>query len=139
MSTLFKVLNKTTQVLALRADTAEAVPTQTHTMSDFNVTVAPAIALESTKDGTATPSKDATQTFGSAQQPKSELKQTPLASAPQAKQTDLNYSIDRDNKALHLKIKSMDGEVVREVVFARIDPSLFDIAKLKGVFIDDNS
>jgi len=108
-------------------------------MSDFNVTVTPAIALESTKDGTATSSKDATQTVESAQQTKSELKQTQLASTPQAKQTDLNYSIDRDNKALHLKIKSMDGEVVREVVFARIDPSLFDTAKLKGVFIDDNS
>jgi len=108
-------------------------------MSDFNVTVAPPITLEIPKDGTATPAKDAAKTVESAQPAKPESKQRKSTLPTQTRLTDLNYSIDHDSKALHLKIKSMDGEVVREVVFDRIDPHLLDTAKLKGIFVDGNS
>ena len=106
-------------------------------MSDLNVTVAPLKSLEISKDAAVTSSKD---TLKEAPHVKSESKQDKLPKQPaQAKLTDLNYSIDREDNALHLKVKSADGEVVREVVFDRIDPSLLDPKKLKGVFVDGNS
>ena len=48
----------------------------------------------------------------------------------------LNYSIDHTNNALHLKITNADGELIREVVFARIDPSIFNAKRLKGVLVN---
>ncbi len=109
-------------------------------MSDYNVTVAPLKSLETTKDGAVAFSKDTHRTMDGTQQVKSEQKPDTLTKQPaRVKLTDLNYSINHEDKALHLKVKSADGEVVREVVFDRIDPSLLDAKKLKGIFIDDNS
>lgn len=106
-------------------------------MSDLNVTVASLKSLEMPKDAVVTSSKNTNQ---ESQHVKSESKQDQLTKQPtQAKLTDLNYSIDREDKALHLKVKSADGEVVREVVFDRIDPSLLSLKKRKGIFVDDNS
>jgi hypothetical protein len=109
-------------------------------MSNLNVTVASSKSLEITKDVATTPSKDTNQATGSAQQVKPGAKQDKLTKQPvQAKLTDLNYSISHEDNALHLKVKSVDGELVREVVFDRIDPSLLNTKKLKGIFIDGNS
>ena len=109
-------------------------------MSDLNVTVAPLKSLEISKDAAVTPSKDTPRTIEGTQQVKPEQKPDTLTKQhAQVKLTDLNYSINHEDKALHLKVKSADGEVVREVVFDRIDPSLLDARKLKGIFIDDNS
>ena len=49
---------------------------------------------------------------------------------------NLNYSIDHSNNALHLKVINADGELIREVVFARIDPCVFNAKKLKGVLVN---
>lgn len=112
----------------------------THPMSDYHVTVASLKSLEMTKDGAVAFSKDTHRTMDGTQQVKSEQKPDTLTKQPaRVKLTDLNYSINHEDKALHLKVKSADGEVVREVVFDRIDPSLLDAKKLKGIFIDDNS
>ena len=109
-------------------------------MSDYNVTVASMKSLETTKDGAVAFSKDTHRTMDGIQQVKSAQKPDTLTKQhTQVKLTDLNYSINNEDKALHLKVKSADGEVVREVVFDRIDPSLLDAKKLKGIFIDDNS
>jgi len=48
----------------------------------------------------------------------------------------LNYSIDHTNNALHLKVINADGELIREVVFARIDPSIFNAKRLKGILVN---
>jgi ribosomal protein S3AE len=106
-------------------------------MSDLNVTSAPLKSMEISKDAVVTSSKD---TYKEAQPVKSESKQDKLAKqSVLTKLTDLNYSIDREDNALHLKVRSVDGEVVREVVFDRIDPSLLNPKKLKGIFVDGNS
>ncbi len=100
-------------------------------MSDLNVIVAPVKSLEIAKDGA---------TVEGHQQVKPEQKQDKVTKHHvQAKLTDLSYAIDHEDKALHLKVKSADGEVVREVVFDRIDPRLLDPKKLKGIFVDGNS
>ena len=109
-------------------------------MSDYHVTVAPLKSLEMTKEGAVASLKDTHRTMDGTQQVKSEQKPDTLTKQPaRVKLTDLNYSINHEDKALHLKVKSADGKVVREVVFDRIDPSLLDAKKLKGIFIDDNS
>ena len=100
-------------------------------MSDLNVIVAPVKSLEIAKDGA---------TVEGHQQVKPEQKQDKVTKRPvQTKLTDLSYAIDHEDNALHLKVKSADGEVVREVVFDRIDPRLLDPKKLKGIFVDGNS
>ena len=104
-------------------------------MSDLNVTVAPIKSLEPSKDGASATSKDKSATLKTAQETKSELK----SAAVSVKLTDLNYSVDREDQSIHLKVKKSDGEIVREVVFDRIDPSLLDPKKLKGVLIDNNA
>jgi len=112
-------------------------PINESSMSDLNVTVASLKSLETPKDAAVTSFKDTNQ---EAQQVKLESKQDKLAKQPTpSKLTDLNYSIDREDNALHLKVKSTDGEVIREVVFDRIDPNLLNPKKLKGVFVDGNS
>jgi len=109
-------------------------------MSNLNITVASLTSLEITKDAATTSSKDTTQAVEGVQQVKPEQKHDKLTKQHgQAKLTDLNYSINHDDKALHLTVKGADGEVVREVVFDRIDPSLLDAKKLKGILIDDLS
>jgi len=102
-------------------------------MSDLNVTVAPIQSLEASKDGGSTTSKDKSKTVETVQEPKSEPK------AASVKLTDLNYSVDHEDQSIHLKVKKSDGEVVREVVFDRIDPKLLDPKKLKGVLVDHNA
>ena len=103
-------------------------------MSDLNVTVAPLKSLEIPKDGAVASSKDTHKVVEATLQKQDKLaKQT-----EQTKLHDLNYSINREDNALHLKVKSSDGEVIREVIFNRIDPNLLDTKKLKGNFIDDN-
>ena len=104
-------------------------------MSDLNVTVAPIQSLEASKDGAPATSKDKSAPLKAAQETKSE----PKSVAVSAKLTDLNYSVDREDQSIHLKVKKSDGEVVREVVFDRIDPNLLDPKKLKGVLIDHNA
>jgi hypothetical protein len=106
-------------------------------MSDLNVTVTPVQSLEISKDGVASSAKDQGQTQGMERRP------APVKSAQEKKTndwkpTDLNYSISQEDKALHLKVKSADGDLLREVVFERIDPGLLDTKKLKGIFVDDN-
>jgi hypothetical protein len=104
-------------------------------MSDLTVTVVPVTSLERTKDGTSAPAKELTRVVDPSRQitASEEKRHKPSAS------TDLNYSIDHDDKALHLKVQRSDGEVVREVVFNRIDPNLLNTKNLKGVFVDDSS
>jgi hypothetical protein len=104
-------------------------------MSDLNVTVAPIHSLEAPKDGASATSKDKSAPLKTAQETKFE----PKSVAVSAKLTDLNYSVDREDQSIHLKVKKSDGEVVREVVFERIDPSLLDPKKLKGLLIDNNA
>lgn len=104
-------------------------------MSDLNVTVAPLKPLEIPKDGAVASAKDTHKAVEGTPQKQDKLaKQT-----AQTKLHDLNYSINREDNALHLKVKSADGELIREVVFDRIDPNLLDAKKLKGIFVDDNS
>jgi len=106
-------------------------------MSDLNITSASLKSLERTKDGAVTPSKD---TNIETQQVKAESKldRQPKPLTP-AKLTDLQYSIDREDNTLHLKVKSLDGEVIREFHFDRFDPVTIDANKLKGIFVDGNS
>lgn len=107
-------------------------------MSDLNVTVAPVKSLEVSKEGAVAPAKDAQSTVQARQAMKAEQKQDKQTAPVETKLTDLNYSIDPKDNALHLKVKKADGELVREVVFDRIDPGLLDTKKLKGIFIDGN-
>lgn len=110
-------------------------PHTKHAMSDLTVTVAPVTSLERAKDSTNAPSKEQTNAVNPSRHViASEDKKFKPTSA-----TDLNYSIDHEDHALHLKVQRANGEVVREVVFDRIDPSLLDVKKLKGVFVDGNS
>jgi hypothetical protein len=104
-------------------------------MSDLNVTVAPVQTLETPKEGVVTSKKDQTQVVESPAPVKSAPEKKPIAVG----HTDLNYSINQENNALHLQVKSADGTLVREVVFDRIDPNLLDTKKLKGIFVDGNS
>lgn len=53
--------------------------------------------------------------------------------------TNLSYAIDRESNALHLKIKTSDGEVIREVVFHKIDLNVMSTSLLKGFLVDDRS
>jgi environmental stress-induced protein Ves len=123
------------QVFGFRADTASAVHLETSPMSDLNVTIAPIQSLEASKDGTSTTSKDKSHVVEKVQDTKSEHK----SKAVSVKSTDFSYSVDHEDQSIHLKVKKPDGEVVREVVFDRIDPSLLDLKKLKGVLIDNNA
>jgi uncharacterized FlaG/YvyC family protein len=107
-------------------------------MSDLNVTVVPLKSLEIAKDAAVTHSKE-TNSAGHSKLDMLSTQEKLDKQSAQAKLTDLNYSIDHEDNALHLKIKSADGEVVREMIFDRIDPSLVDAKKLKGVFVDGNS
>ena len=104
-------------------------------MSDLNVTVTTVTSLEPSKEGVATTSKDISKTMDAHQLIKHEHKTKTIPS----KLTNLNYSVDHEDKSIHLKVRSSDGEIVREVVFERIDPSLIDPKKLKGVLIDNNA
>ncbi len=104
-------------------------------MSDLNVTVAPMKSLESSKDGVSTTSKDNSKVVEKVQGTKSEHP----SKAASVKLTDLNYSVNHEDQSIHLTVKKSDGEVVREVIFDRIDPSLLDTKKLKGVLIDNNA
>lgn len=108
-------------------------------MSDLNVTVTTVTSLEPSKEGVATTSKDISKTMDAHQLIKHEHKTKTVPS----KLTNLNYSVDHEDKSIHLKVRSSDGEIVREVVFEvvfeRIDPSLIDPKKLKGVLIDNNA
>jgi len=104
-------------------------------MSDLNVTVAPGRTLETSKEGVVTSKKGQNQGVDSP----APVKPAPEKKTSAAGHTDLNYSIDQQDNALHLKVKSADGTLVREVVFDRIDPSLLDTKKLKGIFVDGNS
>lgn len=104
-------------------------------MSDLNVTAIPLKPLESPKDGVTASSQRIAYVTDGAQQIKPEHK----AKAPATKTTDLNYSIDHEDQAIHLKVKSSDGVVLREVVFERIDPNLLNTTRLKGVLFDSNS
>ncbi len=54
----------------------------------------------------------------------------------QTQSTNFHYAIDRESNALHLKVTSADGALVREIVFNRIDPRILDAQKLKGVFVN---
>jgi hypothetical protein len=107
-------------------------------MSDLNVTVAPVKPLEIAKEGTNTPTKDMRGVEETRQAMKTAPSKEQQAKSVEVKLTDLNYSIDPKDNALHLKVKKADGELVREVVFDRIDPGLLDTKKLKGIFIDGN-
>jgi hypothetical protein len=55
------------------------------------------------------------------------------------RETDFIYAVDRQSNALHLKIKTADGEVIREVVFKKIDINVMNTSILKGVLFDDRS
>lgn len=107
-------------------------------MSDINITIVSTKSLDTPKDG-AVSSKEIATRLVNTPQVKAEQKVDEKANHLLAKSTDLNFSIDRDDNALHLRVKSSEGEVIREVVFDRIDPSLFDVIKLKGVFVDGKS
>ncbi len=104
-------------------------------MSDLHVTVAPTLSLEKPKESLTLPAQGHAKAAENIRQVKAEpdKKPKPLTA------TDLNYSIDHEDKALHLKVKGADGAVVRELVFERIDPNLLDAKKLKGIFVDGNS
>ena len=104
-------------------------------MSDLTVTVAPVKSLERAKDSTNAPSKEQ----ANAVDPSRHIIASEDKKFKPTSSTDLNYSIDHEDNALHLKVQRANGEVVREVVFDRIDPSLLDVKKLKGVFVDGNS
>ena len=104
-------------------------------MSDLNVTVTTVTSLEPSKEGVATTSKDISKTMDAHQLIKHEHKTKTIPS----KLTNLNYSVDHEDKSIHLKVSSSDGAIVRDVVFERIDPSLIDPKKLKGVLIDNNA
>ncbi len=104
-------------------------------MSELNVTAAPLQPLDTSKEGTALPVKEKTKPAVP-----SRLAQTEQEKKPKSvTSTDLDYSIDREDQALHLKVKGADGAVVRELVFERIDLSLLDTKKLKGIFVDGTS
>ena len=104
-------------------------------MSDLTVTVAPVKSLERAKDSTNAPSKEQ----ANAVDPSRHIIASEDKKFKPTSSTDLNYSIDHEDNALHLKVKNADGEVVREVVFDRIDPRLLDPKRLKGIFVDGNS
>jgi hypothetical protein len=55
------------------------------------------------------------------------------------RETDFSYAIDRESNALRLRIKTADGEVIREVVFKRMDVNVMNRSLLKGVLVDDRS
>ncbi len=104
-------------------------------MSDLNVTVAPTPSLDKTKESLALPA----QGHAKAAEPLRQVKTEPDKKPKPLTATDLNYSINHEDKALHLKVKGADGAVVRELVFDRIDPNLLDAKKLKGICVDGNS
>ena len=104
-------------------------------MSDLNVIVTPIKSLEVSKDGASTTSKDKSKVVEKVLNTKSEHQ----SKATSVKLTNLNYSVDHEDQSIHLTMKKSDGEVVREVVFDRIDPNLLDPKKLKGVLIDHNA
>jgi hypothetical protein len=104
-------------------------------MPGLNVTVTPVTTLEPSKEGATTTSKDTSKTVDAHHQTKHEHRTRTVAS----NLTNLNYSVDHEDQSIHLKVKSSDGEIVREVVFDRIDPSLLDPTKLKGILIDSNT
>ena len=104
-------------------------------MSDLNVTVTPVKSLDTSKDGVALPSSRQSKVTETSHPVKAESEKKPKP----ATSTDLNYSINLEDKALHLKVKRADGELVREVVFERIDLNLLNTKKLKGIFVDGNS
>jgi len=104
-------------------------------MSDLTVTVAPVTSLERVKDSANAPSKEQSRAMAPSRNGVASEDKKPKTTFS----TDLNYSIDHEDNSLHLKVQRADGEVVREVVFDRIDPSLVDAKKLKGVFVDGNS
>ena len=103
-------------------------------MSDLNVTVTPVTPLEPSKEGVVAPFKDKNKTVEAPQPVKHEQK---IKVAP-AKVNDFNYAINREDNSIHLTVKSSNGDVVREVVFERIDPNLLDPKKLKGILVDSN-
>jgi hypothetical protein len=104
-------------------------------MPGLNVTVTPVTSLEPSKEGAATTFKDTSKTADAHHQIKHEHRTKTVAS----KLTNLNYSVDHEDQSIHLKVRSSDGEIVREVVFDKIDPSLLDPTKLKGILIDSNT
>jgi hypothetical protein len=79
-------------------------------------------------------SKDSSKTVDAHHQIKLEYRTRTVAS----KLTNLNDSVDREEQSIHQKVRSSDGEIVRDVVFDRIDPRLLAPAKLKGILIDSN-
>ena len=107
-------------------------------MSDLNVTVIPGKSLDASKEGVALPSKEPSHITEALPPSKAEPAQQTKKTKPTSS-TDLNYSIDHKDNALHLKVQRADGELIREVVFERIDPSLLNAKKLKGIFVDGNS
>lgn len=83
-----------------------------------------------------TPSKVDLKNFDSIIATDKSAKADTRALSVQKNVASLNYSIDHTNNALHLKITNADGELIREVVFSRIDPSIFNAKKLKGVLVN---
>ena len=104
-------------------------------MSDLNVTVAPPKSVENATEGVALPSKGQVKAADTSHPVKAEHEKKPKPVAS----TDLNYSIDHEDNALHLKVKGADGALVRELVFDRIELHVMDTKKLKGIFVDGNS
>lgn len=107
-------------------------------MSELNITALKQVTLDSSKDGNALPVKSDKQATETETQKRSKLLDKPSAQIEQST-LNLNYSVSKEDNALHLKVMSANGELIREVHFDRFDPSLHNTSKLKGVFIDDNS
>jgi hypothetical protein len=105
-------------------------------MNDFKVASPPIQSWGPANDWTSSPKRtvnalDKFESVGMAV-PMSDRKISPI----QTPSNHLNYAIDRGSHALHLKVTNADGELVREVIFDRIDPRILDTQKLKGVFVN---
>ena len=69
-------------------------------MSDLNVTVAPGRTLETSKEGVVTSKKGQNQVV----EPPAPVKSAPEKKPIAAGHTDLNYSINQENNAVHLQV-----------------------------------
>ena len=83
---------------------------------------------------------DVTTVKNSGAKPASSLRSVDVTAKPvQVQTTDFSYTIDRENHALHLKVKTAGGDVIREVVFNKIDLHVMNMNQLKGIWVDDKS
>jgi hypothetical protein len=107
-------------------------------MTDLTLTSTVHVTLASVKDSSAAPANNEQQAIN---EKKQEHVQLPKEASTDKELTSqsINYSVNKDNKELQLKVIASNGELVRELHFDSYNPSQLTTTTLKGVFVDDNS